>query len=409
MAKPADPDHIPKPTLRRDIVTTLALIVLAVLLEFIVEHTQFAHHLAFASYRMLQQGLASSPAPITIVDISALPSEPTTSRERLQDLLVAIVSHDPVAIGVDIDFGPSERGSIDPRDPLFFDFCLRLSRRTPTFLGVERTTGGTAAQWLGNARYQSLATTIVIPHDTRRMPYTISGPDSAPKLRSMSAALAQSYGEKPPGAITARLERAHLITRLKPHVQGGLTFEEFLVDYSAIESLFTIATTSPDVLRDSAFDRLLRGRIVLVGDFAGAADRFPVPGRNGAYPGIALHGAAAHTLASGPLYDVTHLGRVVLTATLLVLVLGPVVAARAWSRARGKKLWITQRLQGTLIVVLTLVAVVCAGLLVRVTHILWDGFFLAFFALAFHQPVEDLMHAGSRLFTHLRAGLEAEE
>ena len=394
--------------------TTIVLIVFAVLLEAIVSHMPFAHHLAFASYHLFQQELTSRTSPVAIIDISDLrPQRPdqATPRRPLQDLLLAIASHNPKAIGIDIDFSPDERGQLDPADPSFFDFCSKFRGATgiPLFLGAGRTTGGAAADWLGDAARGPLAASIIIPHNAQHMPYAIKGP-SGVSIPSLSASLATSYGEVRPRAVTGWLMRMHLIDQLATRRDDRrMTFDEFLVDYSPVDSLFTIRTMSPDLIRDSAFDKPFRNHIVLIGDIEKATDLFSIPGRERSAPGVMLHACATHTLVTAPLYNVTHLGGVTLTAMLIIAVLAPVVAVRAWSRRHNRKPWILKRLQGTAIVILTLAAIICSGIIVRTTHIIWDGFFLAFFALAFHQPVEDLVHAAGRVLAHVGAGLASEE
>jgi hypothetical protein len=77
--------------------------------------------------------------------------------------------------------------------------------------------------------------------------------------------------------------------------------------------------------------------------------------------------------------------------------------------ARAMGLRIAKRLQGTLIVLLTVGAVACAGAIVRFTHIVWSGFFLAFFALAFHAPVEDLLHMIASNLRRSKAPAETAE
>lgn len=413
-------------SLRREIAVAGLLVIGAVVAEAVLEHTRFAHNLAFASNRFFQSGLRSpATAPVAIVDISDLPPtgpsvRPITSRKALGDLLTAIVRHQPKAVGIDIDFSPDEHGVIDHADTQFFDFCLRLEKSSgvPIVLGVDRTTGAAAHEWLINDQYRSLPATIRIPHQPRHMPSAIAGPDGAPPLRSMSAALAAAYGNKNAesdwlarahGAIAPRLQRIGLIRQFSRREDHGITFDEFLVDYSSIESMFIVRTVSDCVLGDTALDEPFEDKIVLIGDVRGASDRFPVVGRETLYPGVMLHGAAATTLIRGALYEVTPWGGIALTFILITGVLAPVFVVRAYARTRGKKLWVTARLQGTLIVVATILAIACGGYLVRLTHVMWDGFFLAFFALAFHQPVEDLLHSAARMSKRMRSVLQEEE
>jgi CHASE2 domain-containing sensor protein len=405
-----EPRSAQVPSLLHEIATVVALIVLAVALEEAIEHMPFARHLAFASYRFFQEGVTSERTPVAIVDISDLQLENgRTSRGRLQELLLAVVRHGPKVVGVDIDFSPEERRPLDLRDKEFFEFCLRLERATgvPIVLGVDRTTGAPASEWLGAEDYKSLAATMRIPNDTRRIPHSIAG--SGASLRSLSAALANAHGRSAAPSAMRLMERAGLIRQFSLREDRGARFEEFLVDYSTLGSHFPVRTVSPVVLGDRAFRKPFEGNIVLLGDVESARDMFPVANGDKAHAGVTLHASAAATLVNGPLYEVTRFGRVILSALLISAVLGPVLAVRARARTLRKRFWISGKLQGTLVVTLTVAAILSCGWIVRATHIIWDGFFLAFFVLAFHQPVEDFLHTSRRLFGHVRTGLEAEQ
>jgi CHASE2 domain-containing sensor protein len=380
--------------LLRDLRKALLLIAVAVVLELGLEHTRFARELAHASHRFLHGTLTTSGVPIVLVDITELASKPLTPRHALQDLLIAIARHKPKAIGVDIDFAPDEQGHIDPDDPQFLDLCLRLRNESgvPIFLGVARTAAAPAEAWLGTEKYQSLAASILIPKDTRKLPFALRAA-SDQELRSLSAALAHAHGSAfRPGPIAATLERWGLIESLSRRSVQDIAIDEFLVDYSAIESFQTIRTISADFAGDPANERIFKGNLVIVGDVDGARDTFTVAGRDKTYPGITVHASAATTLINRPLYEVTHSGRIVLTIVLLVAVFFPVIALRTWARARDKQWSSTESLQGVLILGYTVLAVIGAGLFVRFTHIIWDGFFLAFFALALHGPIEEFLH-----------------
>jgi CHASE2 domain-containing sensor protein len=416
--------HPRKPSLRREIAAAAVLAVCAVLLEATLEHTRFAHQLSFASNRLFQEGLTSSRRPpVAVVDISDLQPEkvagrekPVTPRRTIRNLIVAVAHHDPRAIGVDVDLNPDPGTPLSKEDRELFDDCLNISQASgiPIALGVDATVGGKPADWLGAPEYRALAAAMRIPDDTRRMPRAIGAEEAPETLPSLSAAVAASHGEGSDperhggfwSALRSWLVRAHIIRQFFAHQEHGLTFDEYLVDYGTLESIFTVRTIAPDVLKDRAFREPFEGRIVLLGKIAEATDRFPVPGRERQSAGVMLHASGAATLAGDPLYDVTPLGGIVLSFLLICAVLTPVLIIRAIAHRRGKTLWIAPRVQGVLVVIATVVAFVCCGYIVRATHIMWDGFFLAFFALAFHQPVEDLLHI---LHVMFKAAMGAEE
>lgn len=362
------------------------------ILEWVLHNRPTGIELAYASHRLFQRELIMEDPPITLVDISDLEvGEAGTPRQELQDLLMAIASHNPKAIGVDIDFSPDESGHVDLVDPDFFARWLRLTQnsKVQVFLGVGRTVGVEGSGWLGSSEYQKMAAAILIPKDTRKLVYSV-GPkdklDGPAPLRSFSAALARAYGEAPPGKFVNWLAEMGLIARFLPRPVGNLVLEEYPVNYSSIGALPTFRTTSADFIRNPAIKPFIEDRVVIVGDVALARDTFPVEGREKAYAGAMLHASGTATLIKRPLYEVTGLGRFALTILLMIVTFLPVFFRR-WV-AGEKRGWL-EHLHGTMIVVYTVVFAFGFAWFMRSTNIVWDGFFLALFALALHRPVED--------------------
>src|SRR5262249_38124592 len=149
-------------------------------------------------------------------------------------------------------------------------FCLNIEKQTGVriFLGIRRTMAKPAAEWLGSEQFQRLAANILVPKDNQRMLNLLrvenenhSTGDGQSASRSMSALLADAYGKQSePESIGQRIHRS-VITAFEQngllkelseeHIGVGLSVEDFLIDYSSLESIETIPTVNPTVLRDS--------------------------------------------------------------------------------------------------------------------------------------------------------------
>jgi CHASE2 domain-containing sensor protein len=413
----------------------IVFISLVLSIKLMVEHTTFGKQLELMSYNLLQLQLSSRSIPITIVDISELAPEEfnvdgqtgvATSRAALREMVEAIAEHSPKAIGIDIDFAPDEIGYIHPRDEEFFQFCRELGERKgiPVILGVKRTLHKPSAEWLGNKDYEELAASILVPKDSRRMLYLIKienqpvegeAEQTTKPGKSMSVALAEAYGHNSNGsgverrglhaAMIATLEQLGVIEEFsEKNPVPGLSLEDFLVDYSPLETIETIATIDPAVLRDPNQRQKFQGKIVLLGDAAlnQATDTFVVPGRDQPVPGVFLHASAAYTLLKEPLYEVTHRGRILIDVLLSATVLLIIVIIRLYHRNETPHSSI-QRWQGLLTLVVVLVAIVGGVLFVRSTRVMWDDFFLALTALLFHPSIEKHVEGtGEWIMKHVR-------
>jgi CHASE2 domain-containing sensor protein len=410
----------------------LVFIALVFSIKLMVEHTTFGKQLELMSYNLLQLRLRAHSTPVTIVDISELAPEEfdvdgqtgvATPRESLKEMMEAIAEHSPKAIGVDIDFSPDENGYIHPRDPEFFQFCRELGEKKgiPVVLGVKRTLHKPSAEWLGDKSYEELAGSILVPKDSRRMLHLIkieqetTGETEATPApgKSMSVALAEAYGDTASGSkqrglhasMIGALERLGVIEEFsEKNPVPGLSLEDFLVDFSPLETIETIATIDPAVLRDPGQRQRFQGKIVLLGDAAlnEARDTFVVPGRDQPVPGVFLHACAAYTLLKAPLYEVTHRGRVIIDLLLSGVILLAIVLVRL-SRRNETSHSSIQRWQGFLTLAVVLIAIVGGVLFVRSTRVMWDDFFLALTALIFHPSIEKHVEGtGEWIMRHLR-------
>lgn len=402
----------------RDLLKGLLVIALVLAVKLAVERTALGKQLELACYNLLQLQLSTEPAPVTVVDTSDLKPEDydidgqvgtATPREPLRKMLAAITEHKPKAIGIDIDLSPDEYGYIHPNDPDFFEFCLdmRRQRGVPIFLGIYRTMGEPPAKWLGDAKYEELAASILIPNDTKRMLSEIKieseqrpGGSAAKSSKAMSVVLSDAYRrglddspgwlQKVHGSVLEGLHRLGFIEKVSEKPLGsGLTVADFLVDYSNINSIDTVRTLDPVVLRDRSQRGRFEGKVVLLGASDSAKDLFPVPGHgNKLYPGVLLHASAVNTLIKAPLYEVTHKGRLYIDLLFALAILVPVILIRLYYRNRHSDEVAHHRLQGLLTIIVVLAAVVVGVMSVRFTRVMWDDFLLAIGAIVFHPSIE---------------------
>ncbi len=398
---------------RRDVLKGIVFIGLVLSIKLVLEGTTFGKHLQVMGYDLLQTQLSRKAVPITIVDISDLPQRDfvvngelvkATPREPLEEMIQALADQQPRAIGVDIDFSPENDDYILPKDPDFFQFCQGVTDKTgvPVFLGIKRTIHKPAAEWLGEEAYHDLAAGILIPKDTRRMLSLMTvEEETAPRNRerrittvqSMSTRLAEVWGQQADHSVQALFIKLHVIEKFsEKHLDYGVSPEDFLVDYGPLESIETINATNGEALRDSKRRDQISGKLVLIGDatLGKATDTFAVPGREQQlYPGVFLHAAGAYTLIEAPLYEPTHAGRVLIDVLLSVVVLAAVVLVGLFYRSTRAREKATHKLRGTLTLVTVVVAIIVGVVLVRVTRIMWDDFFLALALLVFHPTIEE--------------------
>jgi CHASE2 domain-containing sensor protein len=418
--EPAKPNPYRGSEAWRDILKGVLFIVIVIAFALSIEHTNFGKHLELMSYNFLQTQLSSERPPVTVVDISGLPPEPfkvdgeekpvtATPRKPLEKIIEAIAEQHPKAIGVDIDFSPTDIGYVLPDDPDFFQSILDLQERSgvPVFLGVNRTITKPADEWLGSRRFGHLAANILIPRDSQHMLYTFDsakGKESAneEQSRTMSALLAAAYREGKTTAmgkwIHQELTSLKLIEDLFERPLGSdsrVSTKNFLIAYSGLEAIEIIETIDPDVLKDSSNRKKLEGKIVLIGDatLGVATDTFVIPARREPYAGIFVHASAAHTLIKAPLYELTLRGHILLDFILSATVLfGVVLIKYRYSDAERDVAAHKWRGRLTLLVVLT--AIVVGVIFVRLTRIMWDDFFLALLLLVFHPSIEHHVETG---------------
>jgi hypothetical protein len=276
----------------------------------------------------------------------------------------------------------------------------------PVFLGIGRTIGNAPAERLGSEKYQPLAANILIPKDSKRMVNVIRVSDDlkrgvAGEDSSMSVVLAAAYARESSDSlgwlprihsfIIGWLTRSALVDRIPVTRVGGLAVEDFLVDFSPLESMEPpLRTTNPAILRDPSQRKRFEGKVVLLGDatLGKATDTFLVPGRQQPYPGVFLHASAAYTVIKAPLFEVTRVGRLTLDVLFSLAILMAVSSVRLYYSNRTPEVPATHGLQGFFTVFVVLVAILGGICFVRFTRVMWDDCLLAVTALMFHPSIE---------------------
>ncbi len=406
--------HFPYREFLRGVLLTALLIGLKVL----VEHGEFGKQLEQMTYNLLQLRLLSHAKwwaqPVAIVDISGLASAPyrsdgktefVTPRRPLAEIIAAIAAQNPRAIGIDLDFSPGDSGYVTPEDPILLQSLLDLRRQgVPIYVGIFDSVVRDPTHWLGEARFQPMAAYITIPNPEHTEPATrmvewvrpAGVPEPCP---SLAFALAH------PGQAAVMPLLRWAVRRTSLASEAEYAAAEFLIDYGPVEKLIAgrvLVENGNDVTRQGS---RLAGKIVLVGRASPgqSADQFSIPGRGMPVPGIYVHAAAVHTLLRAPLYHLTTAGRIVADALAALLVFGPILLARLYSRRRTLDPAAAHRLQVILTTAVILAVLVLGYYLVDRTRLIWTDHLMVVGALLLHSPAEHFLEwlSGSiRVITH---------
>jgi hypothetical protein len=396
----------------RDACVDLALIILSVCALIVWEETKGREFLEF-QYKYFQTLLSPPPIKVAILDTCDLQTvdyktgngiQRVTPRDKLRALIDAVASHKPVAIALDINFAPfGDDEFVTNDDADFFDACLahREQEQIPVFVGANwkdpsENENRRPERLLGNDRYRDLVGWIVIFEDTRKLP---SGFHSVHyEMRSLSALLADAKGGGPP--------KKTFWSRFAESVSED-EHRHFLVDYSPLNQLrghdFRLRSIDPQVIRQSPGE-IFEDKLVLIGNatLGSAPDTFAVPmlTEKGPVPGIYLHACGANTLATIPVYELTHLGRGLLDLLLSMTVLMVVAFIRlAYRNVGSDKAAETRKERTELFFTISavIVAFILATVFVRYSRVLWTDFFIVCLVLALHPVLKPYIVRGSEI------------
>lgn len=398
-------------TFGHTLLTGLLVTAVILVIKWSFEHHPLYRGFQSSSYVWLQSRLrppvSRDDLPVAIVDIHQLaPIEKqvneikfsVTPRTELLELISKVADQRPSVIGVDIDFSPNQFGYMDlENDQVFFRKLMEISKnKVPIFLGIRRSQDKFPQKWLGAAEFNSLAASIWIPPDERKVLKSIvvsneSATESA-RGRSMSLALAEAYLKHPNESSSGWIVRRDSQEQLAPNVKA----EEFLVDFSPLKLMrdLRLTTRNPSTIGDLGWT--LQNKVVLIGDgeTTDTRDTFLVPNVN--YPsgiaGIFKHAAGVYTLIKAPLYELTTLGRIVVDFLLALMVLIPVALVRRKVAQDPGSTFAEHTAVLTFTVVVIVVAFIVGVMLVHLTRVMWDDLPFVIVALSLHRVIAKIVY-----------------
>jgi len=407
-------EHPKRSNVVRDLVVGIGIAVLIALVKTIVEPTLFGRDIDLVGYQYVQRALRlfrgdsdRQPIKVAVLDISELQTaphevyganKPITPRDKLTDVVHALLDAHPLAIGIDINFAPYESDDfLSPSDKLFFDDCLEIweTHGIPVVVGLNWSDAG--EDWrrpetlIENRRYHKLLGWIHVSNSTRTIPASISDGDW--KLPSLSWALAtQALGASDPRSSGSWFAEPLSKRRLR-----SATIESFPVDYSPLVQLRKSKHKAIDPVAIRAMRDEFVSKIVLVGNASGARDTFLVPPEIEPVAGVYLHACAANTIATSPMYELTHLGRFVIDVAIVIIALVTVLALKwgysgAKSR-RGSSVPAARMVAADRVFrFLTAVGLISVCVwLVFYWRVLWSDFLLVGIFIAFHKQIEHVL------------------
>lgn len=363
------------PRVWRSFAWGLALTAVLTFGKWELEHYELGRQIEQMTVNLLQLRLGEktdwAKLPVRVVDITGLvpvrmerggEAELVTPRAELREIVKQIAAAGPLAIGIDVDFSPSDAGYVTKDDPEalreFAGLKDAAGKRVRAFVGIYSAAKYEREHRLIDPEFAGLAACILVPNPDRREPVTrmvlemrLAG--AAAPCPSMATALARTVRaqeeiQSPAGAEGTRdaqrkngewlSENFPFLLRKTQAVEKELvTAETFAIDFGPLEQLMEkrmVVNTAADI---AGKEGELRGRVVLVGrgTTGRTMDQFNVPAQPHPVPGVFVHAVAAYTLLEAPLYELTHLGRIVMDVAaalvLLLLVAGLRVLVYRWT------------------------------------------------------------------------------
>jgi hypothetical protein len=294
-------------------------------------------------------------------------------------------------------------------DTRFFDRLLALERGVygapadaqgahHIVLGTFRREAYDPATWLGDDRYAGLAGDMGIPSaEPWRAVSWIGGSEVTRRGYSLAARLAF-----PDGTQGDRDGWSWLRTPEDLFVaEGRADVAATPVDLITLSKITVLDPLEPDraavSLRDLAKAGRFSKQIVLFGIVAQRADGTYLDGHLvpgfGDQPGVKIHAAAAYSLRSARLYDLTWLCKTVLDVLCFAVLIGFVGFVR-WHYAGSTRAVDAHRFTRIVGVLLAIVLVGTAMLLFGAVRVMWDDALLVAAFVAAH-PFMERFYAGA--------------
>jgi CHASE2 domain-containing sensor protein len=216
----------------------------------------------------------------------------------------------------------------------------------------------------------------------------------------MSAALADfrrwrydvdKMEQKPQAKVPAWLTWTCESAMISVGASHGHDVAEYLVDYGPLSTLQAARIQTIKAAGIDAFPGKLSDNVVLVGrgTWLATPDVWVIPGHNTPIPGVFLHACGVATLLNAPLFELSPLGRLVIDATLSMVILGSISIFRTYNHFRYPGVPLaTHRLQHALTYTVATVACLFGVVFVQWTRLMWDDFLFVTIALFAHSKVE---------------------
>lgn len=388
--------------IRRDLLKGLLFVVILVPLTVVLEHSAIGEYAERPAYDYLQSRLASDDIPLAVVNISKLKpvdiqvdggARAVTPRAQLKQIIEAVIEKGARVVAIDVNFAPLGNGDlIDPfADPDFFQFCMDQRKESPEGSSVPIILG---VDWadvpdsdvrrpellIDNPNYKNLFACIRIPHETDKLAYNMDD-NTGFQITTMAAAIADAYRSSEDKSYRGRPWLPHWFAKQfsRKQLKLGVSADEFLVDYSALDALrsreYTLATADPVVIRDQG--GFLNGRVAIIGDgtVGKAVDIFS-RGKVEAVPGIYLHSSGAHTLIKPPLYTLTWQGGIIIDSLMSLVILSSITGIRWYYKDRTPKEVAKHRLEKLFTLSIGVLAIVFGVWFVNYHRIIWLDFLL---------------------------------
>jgi hypothetical protein len=349
-----------------------------------LEERSFGHELRLFEHALLQDSLATSRSedrlPV-VIDISALRKDGTpVNRPQLDRLLRELKAYKARAIGIDIDFSPTDEGSlVVPEDWNYLESWGKLE--VPLHFGVYRRALDSSGRWLGKADFTEMAAGLTAPFaDPAHNYYFIQTPSHQYLIQLAAALFEDMRGTKSLSEAGVPVPVRVLTTDF------GISVGDYLIDYSSLPQLRkqVIDYHSADSFSSSDGGRI-QGNAVLVGDIRDTDDLRCVPSYESPVPGVLLNACSYLTLRRRMLTEVSGTRARVLDLIILLAVSGVALGIR-WALISWPARWPFDyhNLEIALFSLSALVFLVGFWAYVAVHRIFWPDFLWVVFALWLH-------------------------
>jgi CHASE2 domain-containing sensor protein len=260
-----------------------------------------------------------------LLDIAKIPGgslKDPKNRDELRRVIEELRHIPAAAVGIDVDFSPTESGWVVPeKDYDFFNYCLTVSQTMPVYLGVYRGRENGPEHWLNMPQFSPLAAYIGaawapdgIRFTRAQEHYVDTHKEQA--LPSMAFALVQGWLKKHPDKTMP--QAGPILSRITEPLDENTLGR--LVNFSKVGQLNReiLHGTQPGGISGEA--DYYKDKIVILGrtravQTAGEPDSFIAPGW-GWQPGVLYHASSAWTFGFEPVYEFNSMARNVLDVML---------------------------------------------------------------------------------------------